>query len=222
MTTSPTSRPPRRASLLVVLLLTLSATAACVPDTGAPATPTPPAPTVTAAHIGGGTIRLIWAAPAWSGATLTMEVAIDGGAWRGVAPTGSIDVNTGYSAVHSIQARATAGGSTGPVASAAAVAPAQPAGVVVKFRGPANPVSSGTCPAGRCAVVGASLANFAPNSTHSVNCDFGPTYSIPPVTATVDRSGSWTGLTRCYVGNDTAGITVNHTTYYLGPVTWWT
>lgn len=204
-----------RHTLFAIIACVVVATG-CVPE---PVDAAPGAPQVSASAIGGGGVRLSWTAPA-SGTPVTMEIAIDGGAWQAAALSGTVDVNTGYNAVHSISARATAGGVTGPTAVASATSGSAPI-VVSKYRGPANPTTSGTCPAGRCSIVGAALAGFAPTTTHTVNCSFGPANGIPDVTATVDGAGSWTGLTKCFAGNTTVGIIVDGVAYDVGSVSWY-
>ena len=180
-------------------------------------------PTVSANDGGGNTVSLSWAAPASNGRPVTMEVNIDGGGWSAVAASGSSPRNTGCEQGHSIQARAVSMGLYSAVVSASRSAPACPPPPisVTMYRGSENTKTSGTCTANRCYIPGARLRNFAPNSTHTLNCSFGPANSVPDKSIQVDGNGNWDGETYCYAGNTTVGIRVDGTDYDVQGVSWW-
>lgn len=199
------------------------------PSTAATSPYGPPgAPGVSAAHIGGNTIRLSWSAPAPNGRPIErIEISVNGGGFQNAgALSGSTDRNTGFSATHCIVARAVSGGLTGPNSSQAcarAPDPPPPPPSVTKRQGGANPKTSGTCPADTCSYVIAVLRNFPPNSVHSVNCVVSGYIGAGVISTkqvTVDGNGNIDYNTGCYAGNTTVGIYVDGTTYDSGWVNW--
>ncbi len=195
-------------------------------DPSSPVSPfgPPGPPTVSASNGGGNSIHLSWNPPPGNGRDVdSLQISVDGGAWESVGLSGARDVNTGYSATHSISARAASQGMwSDPSNTAAARAPDPPPREVSVYPGGRNPTSSGTCPKNRCRIVGVSLRNFFPaGSTHSVNCDWGGAYGIPNVNVTVDGNGNADVLTNCYLGNDNVSAIVDGQAWGPWHMSWW-
>lgn len=86
----------------------------------------PRPPQLTASTPAGTTVRLTWdAVGTANGRDLeAVEVSVDGGSWQPVGPAGSIDLDTGPGATHSLSARTVAGGLRSRIVFIFGVAPA--------------------------------------------------------------------------------------------------
>lgn len=195
------------------------------PSAGVAQTPygPPPAPGVSAAHIGGNVIRVSWFAPPANGRPVDkVEISIDGGGWSQVALNGSQDLPSGYSTTRSIAARAWSGpivGAPSGTASARTPDPPPPPPSIVVRKGGSNPRDSYSCTIGSCNYIIVELHNWVANSAHWTTAYWGTGdwctnyyangVKIPRKNFSVDSSGSATVNTGCYVGNIAYGVVID-------------